>query len=545
MAEALFGVLLDVSGSMRDAYALDRSSDVSVERTHAIFTTIMNIVKRDVVHRHRQEYVFACAFGLDRGRIQTCDFISLFDGPKDGHRALINLAKEHRAPHAEPWIKDHLSQFESRIIYVGLCRDTHLIPRLIQILPSQKQTKSVEKYRKRASQLDSFGSFFGKHLFGWGPSNYMAETVNARVSASVSESEAYKFAQEIIDSTLQQKPNPKEVQQVSEKLDNLLNASSSTVPSSQSASTQSSSSLHDRIHEFLEQIRPFIFGGTPMCMALRDAQAIFQKTNANWKVLFILSDGESGDGNPYPIAQKLYKLGVTIVTCFLTSEHIDNPRCLLYEADPSWKDGRQALFEMSSTMKNTHTPISYLVDANWQLPPSGESRLFVQANSLDVVNEFCEIVVSQMKKRCDALIDLLEKVDLATYINQRNAEFEPKLQEGGTCYANAIAAVFHLSMHRIVGREGGIPSFYEIRKRIIDEYGVKGANTESVLRNVCQEYRLQYKEVDETGARQAINERRPVIARFFLYDEQWKKFSAFYKCTPKGILKKSDVTGQL
>ena len=544
MEEALFGVLLDVSGSMRDAYALDRSSDASVERTHAIFTTIMNIVKRDVVHRHRQEYVFACAFGLNRGRIQTCDLISLFDGPKDGHRALINLAKEHRAPNAEPWIKDHLSQFESRVIYVGLCQDRHLIPRLIQLLPPHEQTESVEAWRKRASQLDSFGSFFS-NLFGWGPINYMTEKVNARVSASVSESEAYKFAQEIIDSTLQRKPNPKEVQQVSEKLDNLLNASSSTVSSSRSASEQSSSSLHDRIHELLEQIRPFIFGGTPMCMALSDAQAIFQKTNANRKVLFILSDGESGDGNPYPIAQRLYKLGVTIVTCFLTSDHIENPRCLLYEADPNWKDGRRALFEMSSIMKNTHTPISYLVDANWQLPPSGESRLFVQANSLDVVNEFCKIVVSQMKKRCDALVDILEKVDLATYINKTKAEFEPQLQEGGTCYANAIAAVFHLSMHRIVGREGGIPDFYEIRKRIIDEYGIEGASTKMVLRNICQEYRLQYKEVDETGARQAINERRPVIARFSLYDEQWKKFSAFYKCTPKEILKKSDVTGQL
>lgn len=37
---------------------------------------------------------------------------------------------------------------------------------------------------------------------------------------------------------------------------------------------------------------------------------------------------------------------------------------------------------------------------------------------------------------------------------------KPKVQEGKTCYANAIAAVFHLAMHCIVGRDGGIPKRY-------------------------------------------------------------------------------------
>ena len=57
-------------------------------------------------------------------------------------------------------------------------------------------------------------------------------------------------------------------------------------------------------------------------------------------------------------------------------------------------------------------------------------------------------------------------------------------------------------MHRIVGREGGFPSFYEIRKRIIDEYGLRVPTLKVFLEASCHEYRLQYKEVDETGARQ-------------------------------------------
>lgn len=202
-------------------------------------------------------------------------------------------------------------------------------------------------------------------------------------------------------------------------------------------------------------------------------------------MLFLLSDGCATDGNPCPIAQELQRSDVTIVTCFLTSGEIVNSKRLF---DPHCQfpdEGRQSLFAMSSTMPNTHAPISYLVDAKWELPPSGESRLFIQANSLDVVNEFCRIVVSQMTNPCDALVHILEKVPLATYINQKNADFIPKTQDGGTCYANAIAAVFHLALHRIVGRDGGYPDFDEIRKRLIDEYGIDGASTPKVLPKVC------------------------------------------------------------
>ena len=601
LVRVLFGVLVDVSGSMENAYALDRSHDASVERTHAILTTIMNIVKREVAHHDRRESIFACAFGLNEEGIRgivTCDLISLLEymyitgGPRDGHQVLIDLAKQHETPQAESWIRNHLSQLEARILYTALCSDPSLIQKLVELIPTSQASSSASPSAMSSKLLRKFQ-----------PSSHTVVSTMplSMQKVAVHRSKAYKLAHEIIDDPpaplplqdmLQNMlhPKPRPVQHVTEMLDDLLQSE---------VSSSSSSSLHDRIHELLEPIKPYIFGGTPMCRALKDAVAVFRETNVTQKVLFILSDGQSTDGDPRPIAGELRDLGVTIVTCFLTSDRIDDPRRLHYEVDPSWCpeshnwcprchnlyptclswcptchhsrcplchswsatcrcwmwsycdglicptcDGRAVLFEMGSTMKNTHTPLSYLIDANWELPPSGRSRLFIQANSLDVVNEFCKIVISQLTESCDALVDLLEKVPLATYINQRNAGFEPKQQEKATCYANAIAAVFHLAMHRIVGRERGIPDFYEIRKRIIDEYGVDSAYTDQVLTKVCPEYRLHFHEVDETGARQAINKRRPVVATFFLYLDQWEKFSAFYEKTPKGILEKCDITGE-
>ena len=85
--------------------------------------------------------------------------------------------------------------------------------------------------------------------------------------------------------------------------------------------------------------------------------------------------------------------------------------------------------------------------------------------SLDVVKEFCKVAVSHLTHSVDALVHMLGRVSLATYINQNNDDFEAQQQIGATCYANgsATAAVFHLAMHQVVDREGGIPEFRTTR----------------------------------------------------------------------------------
>ena len=76
-----------------------------------------------------------------------------------------------------------------------------------------------------------------------------------------------------------------------------------------------------------------------------------------------------------------------------------------------------------------------------------------------------------MTKNCDALAHTLEKVPLATLINQTNAKFSPPEQEFETCFANAIAAMLHLAMHRIVGQEGGYLESENIHQYLVDPHG--------------------------------------------------------------------------
>ena len=117
--------------------------------------------------------------------------------------------------------------------------------------------------------------------------------------------------------------------------------------------------------------------------------------------------------------------------------------------------------------------------------------------------------------------------------------FERKKQHGKTCYANASAAVMHLAMKRIIGRDGGYPEFSDLRDRLIAKYGKHGESTEKVLKEICPEYRLQCPTVDAIGAMKAICENRPVVVTFRLTGAQWDQFKKFYRENSRGILTRS------
>ena len=123
----LTGVLIDVSGSMKEALTLDKTLSGSVEQTHAIATTLNGIVKKEIgAHDHeRCDCIFVSAFGLKD--VNTCDLVQLlkyqetytestdttelkdlnFQGQPvycSGHDDLIALAKASNASHVERWI---------------------------------------------------------------------------------------------------------------------------------------------------------------------------------------------------------------------------------------------------------------------------------------------------------------------------------------------------------------------------------------------------------------------------------------------------------
>ena len=297
-----------------------------------------------------------------------------------------------------------------------------------------------------------------------------------------------------------------------------------------------------RVDELMEAVKPFIFGGTPLIKALNHARDFFalSKYQEHHKLLFVLSDGMPADGNNPP-SKALSDLGVTTVCCFITDRSISDPLRLYSIADQSWEGPAKFMFRLSSTLQTQLIPRTVFVKRGWRIDTTNnETRLFWQVNHPDIVSDVCDLARNVVCCQ-DALADVLATVSLDLYINQANQGFGAKEQKGGTCYANASAAVLHLAMKRILGRRGGYPDFFDIRHKLIQKYGEHGASTLQVLREVCPEFRLRCEKVDVLGAMKAVAAKRPAIAIFRLTVPEWKSFSEFFKRNKDGVLTKSEI----
>jgi hypothetical protein len=665
----LAGILVDVSGSMRNSLQLHvESTDQNITRAQSIFSTIMNIVDREVNFQDNHD-VFVLSFGLRDGT--TCDLLNLLDYVQtldlqidgNGHENLIQLLKDHGAPsnadkfirdratereahglfkffgenpdelekvlnqlnslaseigddingqenlielltnhgapHADTYIRKYVTNADAQLLFkfysenIGELREAvHQLPMVCKKRPTEvdenrqrmwddetfeinsddtfktKMEKTFVKMMLNACEktVKSYQTIADKTLSGIINSPlYMKQAgsfVNLCDDADTTEEKAvikklehamrpavyhimgeFNRTVERIKDVIHQKtleileaiktPHIKSFQSTVNLLKQITTTSSGSQTTQRSLTSSQLSTL-------TAAIEPFIYGNTPMCEAIKSTLHVFNSSSHRHKVLFLLSDGESTDGNPVQFAPQLRDNNVLVFVCLLTSENIAHSQQLYYEPNPNWTPSQRQMFELSSTVENSHSAMSILLEQNWELPTSGHSRLFLQANHSDVIKEFTN-VIQYITESNDVLLNMIGRVSLDRYINAAISTFEPKSQKGGTCYAHAVATVFHLAMRRIEGYENGVPDFADICQKLIKEYGLKGAVTETVLNKWAPKYRLHYKKVDELGARQAINRRRPVVATFRLDDKQWDALSEFYRNHPEGILETKDL----
>ena len=305
-----------------------------------------------------------------------------------------------------------------------------------------------------------------------------------------------------------------------------------------------------RSRELLQRIEPYIYGSTPFFRSVREAIALFHdsKFSSHKKLLFILSDGVPTDGEMTERAgidrmiSSFTEADVTVVSCFVTnSTHID-PKRLFSKMEPDWNTGAKFMFSLSSKLSTQSLPRTMFVKRDWTIDiTNNETHLFLQVNHPENLREACQVARNVVCCQ-EALSDLLASVDLDLYINQELEGYEAKLkQKGATCYANAAATVLHLSMKRILGREGGCPDFYKLREEFINSFGRDGANTFLVLQKMCRKYRLRCKQIDLKDAMEAITSSRPVVATFWLTEDEWERFVNFFKRNPNGVLTKEEI----
>ena len=547
------GILLDVSGSMRRSIG-EGTDEKGGPWARSIFEVIDNLIKYDI---SSDNHVFAIGFGAGCGE-EIFDIIGTLEQIPNQDDVQVPVTADHineifdilegaGTRTIRKWaevevVKKALTDNLAVVFLNKFKSDQSFLKEFVEkILPPacrDWQESELGPFLER--QLAIAGVIFrreekspflevGQDVFSSVVTTFKTATV-ADVKEVVEKAKAYLLKKVDVDSIFN-------VQKASDVVHGCVGEKKLT---------------KERSQELLHSVEPYIYGYTPLYQSIEKAIELFE-TNAtkfrnHKKLLFILSDGYPSDedvSDPERKDRALSKLttaGVTVVSCFITDTTQIDPRRLFSSMGPDWDRGAKFLFSLSSKVSTQSLPRTLFVKRGWTIDiTNNETNLFLQVNHPEHLREGCEVARNVVCCQ-DALSDMLASVDLDLYINQNVRGYKAKgEQEGGTCYANASATVLHLSMKRILGREGGYPDFYKLREEFINRFGSDGANTLLVLQKMCPKYRLHCQKVDPMGAMKAITSSRPVVARFRLTDHEWDSFRAFFKRNPKGILTKREI----
>jgi hypothetical protein len=522
-------------------------------------------------------------------QIDLCSVIeALISDPSDrqsGHDLLVGLAKQNNRAHVEKYIRAKLTDDEARFLYVYLQQEGHesQIDKFIAGIPSDETIEKPGKQVRGAVQFVSTAAgsiFFGSSLtifgsirsleppsadspgqpsappiiglssplaarsttsietigtgFGEMAGGLVDSAMDIAVGSTVDRSDALKLAHSICNGWLADFSSlaPRSIMDTVDLLTRLQGRMSDI---SDSCSDDASNKM-----DFLGALRRYLYGRTPMKHSLNEALKVFREfdqSTAGNHLLVLVSDGLSTDGNPNQILDEApeRRSNVTIATVFLTSNREAAPRRIYDKPLSAWEeDGRITLFNMASKVSVAAHPIPVLTTLGWQIPSSGEGALFATVCSASALEEFCSIIVSARFEFVDVLLDVLGRWNLDQYVEYEQGRTcnTPSKQSGPTCYAHAAAAAVYMALYRIIGRVEGYPTIREIRTRIMHEFPWHSSAWRfgDLLAALTSGYHpLHFQEVDETGARDAVLRRRPVLTTFFLSDDGWNMFEKHFE----------------
>lgn len=513
------GCLLDVSGSMRGTLETEGGDSRAVERLRAVIRAAVQLARAE--QRHEPDaLLFVGIFGLntEKGCPASIDLCSAIEGVlaglagadgQSGHELLIRLANSQDRSYISRFIQTKLTEHEARIIYSYLQRHRSAIDEFTAAIPSSGAASFGMDIVQGVADSTRFIGF---------------NAPSAMLDNHVENSDAMNIAHRICKEWLNDYGafKPRRIESVIRLLETMDAHMDGTQNRSQRAS-------------LLDDLRGYMYGNTPMRNSIDKTRQVFRSHAASdQRILVLISDGCSTDGDPGPLANQLRNDGIIVATIFLTNESSQARKELYDRPAGNWADGQRVLFQMASRVHGATHPIPVLASMGWKIPSSGECGLYTAVCSTDALEEFCSMLLLARFGSADILFDMLERLNHDSYINDEHVRVcrNPSDQGNeGVCYAHATAAVAHMALLRIVDRQGGCPTIQTIRGRILDAYPPRdgGQPTARVLEDVANWYRpLRFREVDEDGARQAVLRRRPVLTTFRLTRAGWGAFGRHF-----------------
>lgn len=463
-------IAFDVSGSMIQPFT---QSSFSTSRSYTLFSTLTDIINNS--SQKQKVHIGATLFGCKNS--PTCDFLKFLtqleinDLPSNVvpvPRHIIEDIENHSLNYIDRlgclgynygacfltnYLKK-LSEDKCREIYNIAIRDESLVRELVDMLPIQTKSAMYAFVIKVAMSAAQFV-----------PNTYFhyRDQINDNYDEAVEEEVYYALGK------------------CFQRVNNLYSCDNYDWNQPVNLTVMNGDDIIRLFDEKVNKIgkyslmhwfRHYIYGMTPMSTAIGECFTKFATSrNMSHRILFLITDGESNQGsNPYDTVRQYLELdelkNVIIISCYFSSENLENPRKLYYKKPPNINTFCEKLFDLSSVLPVDSSGFKKLADKyGWEFPPERVCHLFFQINHPEIIEEFSKILTDIIDESnpflssfSSVFVDIIRSDQL---IRQGSIS-----QNGPVCYAYSSSGAIQLSLSRIFSRE--IPSFQEILDKLFE-----------------------------------------------------------------------------
>lgn len=149
--------------------------------------------------------------------------------------------------------------------------------------------------------------------------------------------------------------------------------------------------------EWFNHTDNLFFAKTPLLQCSKKILSRFKKeiskiTSDTKKILLIVSDGASTDGDPSPVLEEIKSLGVIIICCYVTNSDVLKPNYLYSNPLSEWSDAAKLMFNAASNIQEDREYRELLEGRGWTIEKN--AHLFTQVNHSETLEKFISLVLS-------------------------------------------------------------------------------------------------------------------------------------------------------
>ena len=121
------------------------------------------------------------------------------------------------------------------------------------------------------------------------------------------------------------------------------------------------------------------------------------------KVLFVLTDGQSTDGDPRLIAARCKESGISVYSCFVADTDVVASKHLFGQAQDNWTDPAAVMHDVASAVGPGNRTVQLLREYGWHADDG--CKLFAQVNHSEVLSQFTRSILRSVVDLDDDPVD--------------------------------------------------------------------------------------------------------------------------------------------